>query len=302
MCIFCIFNFRAQLTVGRVDGRGGRGSFAGLEDALQSVLDGISIATSASGSTAGSEGGATPSFLLECLRVGETVLSYSSEVPVRHRELTAAGSGSNKKTDPDSAAKPHQLDLIVKSVWLPVAEVVQERFSDMFSIGIPSTLSRCYRCMRQFLQKLQALCGAPYTAGIARRLASHSLVTAFFGQWKLEMYFQLRCKEVFVRVDKACESAHRYGAAGPQSVLDDLYFSPPSATGSGTSVDVSPHIAVRAEVEAQMNKLGGMQSPAFFAAALELRACLHPSVLLEPLVRSSFTYVNFIVSIFKYTY
>lgn len=56
--------------MGRVDGKGGgRGSYSGLEDALQNVLDTIT------GTGTSVAAGAGPSFLITVLNVGEEVLS-----------------------------------------------------------------------------------------------------------------------------------------------------------------------------------------------------------------------------------
>ena len=61
--------------MGRVDGKGGRGSYSGLEDALQGLLDAIA-GTGSNTAGANTNTGASPSFLLTCLSVGEEVLSY----------------------------------------------------------------------------------------------------------------------------------------------------------------------------------------------------------------------------------
>lgn len=67
--------------MGRVDGKGGRGSYSGLEDALQGLLDtiaGTSAGTNNPSGPAPTAASAGPSFLLTCLTVGEEVLCYES--------------------------------------------------------------------------------------------------------------------------------------------------------------------------------------------------------------------------------
>lgn len=264
--------------MGRVDGRGGRGSYSGLEDALQTVLDTLSLVTgAASDSATAAAGGSAPSFLITCLRVGETVLSYCDETAA----AVTPAAGTQATDGPESSA-PHcrKLDLVVEGVWRPLAELMQERFADMFSVGIPATLSHCYRCMRAFLQKLQGMCGPTYASALASRLETHPLITSFFAQWKLDLYFQLRCKEAFVRLDRACEATLRQGLTAPQALLDELY--PRSASGAPDSL----HQTLRPEVETQLTHCGGLTVPLFSAAALELRSFLHPTVFLDPLVQS----------------
>jgi hypothetical protein len=258
-----------------VDGKGGRGSYAGLEDALQSVVDAV-LQPGASSAPAAGTGGA-PSFLLTCLRVGEEVRSYCHD---QHSD----GAGTASAPAPAAAKESHALDLMAHGMWQPVAELMQERFAEMFSVGIPGTLSHCYRCMRQFLQKLQTICGASFAAGIAERLDAHPLVAGFFAQWKLDLYFQLRCKEVFGRLDRVCDASLRQGPAAPQGLLNELYAKQEPATASTSLLaTTSAHLAVRDDVERQLAECGGLQVPAFRAAALELRASLHPSMLLDPL-------------------
>jgi hypothetical protein len=102
---------------------------------------------------------------------GMGLLGYLSHwVPLRAEagsSIAAARVGLRAALDRAEQIAGFPLDLMTRGVWQPVAELAQERFSEMFSVGIPSTLSHCYRCMRQFLQKLQTICGASFAAGIA---------------------------------------------------------------------------------------------------------------------------------------
>lgn len=260
--------------MGRVDGKGGRDSYSGLEDALQSVLDGLIGAPVGPNATSG---GRRATFLQTCLEVGESVLSYCSESEGESAPaptLTSAATGAVDAATAVVSRGGRPLDLVVRALWLPVAEVLQERFGDMFTVGIPSTQSLCYRAVRHFVTKLQGVCGPVYAPAVARRLQQHPLVAAFFGQWRLDLYYQLRCKEVFRRLDRVCAAALKHGAsASQQRLLDDNY----------SKLD-GPHSSLRSDVEHQLARAGGTQSAAFSATALELRASLHPSVLLEPLV------------------
>lgn len=200
----------------------------------------------------------------------------------------------------------HPLDLFIHGVWQPIAELLRERFADMFTIGIPATLSHCYRNLVRFVLKLQALCPCPeHQASVRARFQSHPQVAAFFSAFKLDLYYQLRCKEVFQRVDRGCELTLRGGLTG-HNLLDELYSAGTSAAGRSTlaqsvagggvnaSSAVSPAgglstdcSALRAELEGQLQQQGGgasYQIPLFSVVALELRICLHPTVLLEPMV------------------
>jgi len=278
-----------------VDGKGGRGSYSGLEEALQLVLDTLSTNTN---TTATSAAGApsTPSFLLTCLQVGEDILASAPSTEADDT-VEIATTDKTDKTDKAGANK-RSVDLVVHGVWRPLTELLGERFGDMFSVGIPSTLSHCYRCLTRFVQKLQVLCDPAYAEAIGRRLHGHPLVTSFFARWKLDLYFQLRCKEVFSRVDCACEATLRGGLTGSSTkhLADELYTQigdsagavvAASAAGTASSLTAADCATLKAEVDRQLR----LQIPMFVAFALELRTCLHPSVLLQPLVAKFLTLI-----------
>lgn len=197
--------------------------------------------------------------------------------------------------------KQHALDLLIHGVWQPIAELLKERFADMFTIGIPATLSHCYRNLVRFVLKLQALCPL-HQASVRTRFQNHAQVTAFFSTFKLDLYYQLRCKEVFQRVDRGCELTLRSGLTG-HNLLDELYSAGGTVAAGGTRSGV--HVpntistsnstdcaALKAELEGQLQSTA-FQIPLFSVVALELRICLHPTVLLEPMVSPFRVFVMF---------
>lgn len=207
-------------------------------------------------------------------------------------------------TDGGDSQQP-SLDLLIHGVWQPIAELLRERFSDMFTVGIPATLSHCYRCLVRFVLRLQSahlLLNLLHQASVRARFQRHPQVAAFFAAFKLDLYFQLRCKEVFHRVDRGCELTLRGGLTGGRNLFDEFYGSSSNsgATGAPTVTTIAGSSAVvgidcaalRAELESQLlqvqgtgkDRRAGFQIPLFSAVALELRLCLHPTVLLEPMV------------------
>lgn len=98
---------RAQLTQGRVDGAGGRGSFGGLHDALQSVA----------------------AELVRVLRKPVELADSLALLPVEiDSALTVIDKEASIKSD-GSVAEPDGVNLVVNSVWQPAAELLAVRGS-----------------------------------------------------------------------------------------------------------------------------------------------------------------------------
>jgi hypothetical protein len=273
------------MTAGRVDGKGGRGSYSGLDGTLQTVLDTFKWGTLPP------EYGASAlsidrrkSFLAVCLSVGEQILESSVPSPVLSPDVVE---GTEKHSFVTSA------DLVVCGLWQPIAILLADRFQDMFSTAIPETLSHCYRCLATFLSGLEQVAGPQYGPSLRSRIQMHPLVRSFWSRWRLDLYFQLRCKEVFTRVDRVCSITAAKGGLmlSKQYMLDELYTgkSETKSTQSTAKATVSPRSLSAAECASLFadteKRLGAPFKVALFnALALELRICLHPSVMLEPLV------------------
>jgi len=292
------------LTQGRVDGKGGRGSYSGLEEAFEAILEALCPTSSRSSS---------PSLLTHFLRVAETTTSSTTR------------STSSTSQEGEQVA----VDLITCGIWKPLADLLQARFADMFSIGIPATLSLCYRAHSSVLARLAGAAGPEHTAAVTARLKTHALVMGFFKRWKLDLYFQLRCKETFARIDTAATMALRSTATatGGASVecKDTAGSTPQSITFPSSSLSqshnrthmmgsvyapsspVSPianaaadqlredlsrlelHESKPSTQPPQQSQL--FQDSFFTIAAIELQLCLHPTVFLDPLAGKVFSLI-----------
>lgn len=93
------------------------------------------------------------------------------------------------------------LDLLVNGVLVPLFAVIQEKFQQIFSIGIAAIFSACYRSLMAFLADLSALVSGTQLS----RLLAHPTVSGFLHLFKVDTYYQLRQREVTLRADKACE-------------------------------------------------------------------------------------------------
>ncbi|KAJ1437160.1 hypothetical protein B484DRAFT_445351 [Ochromonadaceae sp. CCMP2298] len=234
---------------------------------------------------------------------------------------TKGASTSTSTSSSTSSSTPNftrPVDLVAHGLLQPICQLLLERFPDMLSVGIPSTLSHCYRAVTRFLSALGGVAGPTYAASISLRLQSHPLVRAFLGRWKLDLYYQLRCKEVFSRVDRACSIALVGGLSAQEDVFKAIYGAG-AGTGAGaggaggagigggaggglaSSVSAVDLRAIRAEVEAETQGAGTpngttnstlstvtstglpLQAALFQVFASELKTCLHPTVLLDPL-------------------
>lgn len=213
------------LTQGKIDGELGRGSYSGLDSSLSTIVDTIRRT------------------LQPLLSVSEDVYSYS----IITQSQDPPGSDSIQKGQlrekPGKTSKARELlsgshtsaDLIINSIWMPVTQMLSQRFPMMCSIGIPNILSECYRAIEKFKQSLTMLVSDGRPAEVALRMATHPSVCAFSSRWKLDIYLQLRRNEIFVRVDKACEFAlrsHTMKGSHPGSLLDYLYHGIKASGGS----------------------------------------------------------------------
>jgi len=163
---------RSSLTQGRVDGTGGRGSFAGLRQSLDSIITDLRRSMSAPFGIAES---VVHSF------VG--LVSAEDKIP---------------------------LDLVFNGVWNPVAAHLADKFSSMFTVGIANTFFTAYSAVEGFTTDLSGLLQSDVEPGnkekVSNRLRRHPTLISFHGKWKLDIYYQLRLQEINSRIDKGCST------------------------------------------------------------------------------------------------
>ena len=203
-------------------------------------------------------------------------------------------------------------DLIVRSIWVPITTAILDKYSGMFSIGIPSVLSSCYRTIDRFLDSLQELVSPIWRPALARRLLAHPTVKVFQAKWKLDVYYQLRCNEVLSRIEKACYVSAKHGLSS--SIARNLITimckgsedeKDTKKASSGEMVTIShinSHIShavtlspedyqqLHSEILGYFNNVE-FQCSIFNLFAVELTACLQKTVLLPPLSSKFFTFI-----------
>lgn len=156
------------LTQGKVDGSGGRGSYAGLQPALESIASQVMTA-----------------LVMPLQACSETFPVFENQ-PIDN--------SSSSSNDNPPVLRP--IDLIIRGVWVPIASILTEKFPGMFSVGIASTLARCYRAVETFIAVLQTQSDSITNNSIKIDLASHSSVAPFHDNWKLDIYLQV-CYNLF---------------------------------------------------------------------------------------------------------
>lgn len=154
------------LTQGRVDDTGGRGSYLGLQSALESLAAQVMAA------------------LVGPLQAFDDTFPSIGSIEHDTSGLSSNSSSSSGIELSSTIKAPVPIDLIVKGVWLPVAALLVERFPGMFSVGIAGTLSRCYMAVETLVSILEK-------SGTKRDLASHPAVAQFHSSWKLDLYLQV---------------------------------------------------------------------------------------------------------------
>lgn len=191
--------YRSILTPGRIDGKLGRGSYSGLASTIQSFIRHIQQTE-----------------LPHYLRVAEEM----SHLLIKDNFLTPDAPTSSSSSSPTSASSSHitpKFDLIVHSIWLPIQQILQEKYGSLFTTGITSTFSITFRALMDFFihlseivpkqSKLASLLSdtendVNYTKVIFERLAVHPHIQKTLSLFQMDIYYSLRCKEMMTRLDK----------------------------------------------------------------------------------------------------
>ena len=168
---------KVLLTQGRVDGVGGRGSYLGLQSALESLASQVMAA------------------------LAHPLKAFSETFPGIEAaicdSLASSSSGSHKCNKPISTVST-PIDFIVNGVWVPVAAMLEEKFPGMFSVGIAGTLSRCYMAVESFVSMLEKCDSATSTSTSSLEatkgkvdFSAHPAIVQFHSHWKLDLYLQV---------------------------------------------------------------------------------------------------------------
>lgn len=203
-------------------------------------------------------------------------------------------------------------DLIVRSIWVPITSAILDKYSGMFSIGIPAVLSSCYRTVQRFLSSLQELVSPVWRPALTRRLFAHPSVREFQAKWKLDVYYQLRCNEVLSRIEKACYVSAKHGLSSSisRNLITVMYHggedekdSKKALGGEMATVSyINSHIShavtlnvqdyqqLRNEILQYLNNVE-FQCSIFTLFTVELTACLHSTVVLSPLSSKFFAFI-----------
>jgi hypothetical protein len=250
---------KTNLTSGKVDGKEGRGSFSGLEETLLAFVSWIETTR-----------------LPEYIALIERDLLHLSQNTIL--PLTLFPQVPN-----DSSAS--KLDVLVLGLWKPVADIIKERFSNLFSIGITSIFSRSYTSILNFLQRLLVV--VPGTTA-SNRLMNHPEVTSFLSMFKLDTYQLLRSREITQRIDKISDLSIKTLLLSNATTLtpslkqsmEQLYASTSTASSSGAAEALSSVLSNNQAYKAA-SKVSFINQ--FFEAyMIELQVALHERVVLKP--------------------
>lgn len=168
---------RSVLSQGRVNGTGGRGFYAGLEEALVHIVATLATAPGVS----------------ELIALAEDIFSR-----------------------PDTGTVPEDSDFLVNGIWKPVATVLVERFQGMFSVGVAVAMHRAFSALEHFTAEIPRvlLVGsddkseASYLmiAAAISRMSRHPEIVGFRNKWKLDLYFQVLLHDCFVHFTQSHSS------------------------------------------------------------------------------------------------
>jgi hypothetical protein len=103
-------------------------------------------------------------------------------------------------------------DVVVKGIFLPVASLLSERFPSMFTIAIADNFARCFLAYDRFRSAIRTIPQeASSIESVSQRLLRSQIVIQIDDKWRMDVYFHLRCQELYAEVDRACEAVHLGG-------------------------------------------------------------------------------------------
>jgi len=250
---------KSTITHGRADGSGGRGSYAGLKECLENLVN---------------------------------MLRATLQPALEAAELI----GSTFSTDDNEPSK--SFDLVVKGIWLPVTSLLIDRFPGIFNSGIASTFARCYNAVENFTRILATVAGPKFATSIAERLSNHALLREFHGKWKLELYFHLRSQEMSRRLDKACSTvSQQFLTVNTFDIIyGDESTSTAASQENTTTIPIVSTLSL-VQIESLKASLGiiSFHLPLITCFAIEISTCLHNTVLLKALGAKLFSFAMKIV-------
>jgi hypothetical protein len=111
---------RSVLTQGRVDSTGGRGSFSGLKDALNSILSDLKNSL------------ITPFKIAEQISLSIPTKS-DSNLDDLYDDRNEESPEDNERPPESSQLSTPSIDLLINGVWAPVTSLLAEKFPNIFS-------------------------------------------------------------------------------------------------------------------------------------------------------------------------
>lgn len=206
---------RNAFSVGKVDGKKGRGTFSGLDSALQEYITWIA-----------------QSQLPQLLRATEENVALHAQMMqagVQDKNDLQTNNGNTPRNKPQAAVhRRSPLNLIVHSIWSPVIALLQERFPSMLSVGLTSVFSHCFRAIDVFAQHLLQT----YPASCSR---DYGYIDAYYQTWKIDLYVSLRTREVMTRLDAVCDlQLGRFGSSLKGDLLQLAYTASTPSTSTAT--------------------------------------------------------------------
>ena len=245
-------NFRSSLTVGKVDGSDGRGSYSGLQDCLSHILT--------------------------------TLKNSNLHLFLQNAEDILVSGGKDEHSG---------IDLVINGIWVPIAQHLEEKFPNIFNIGIPHVFAHIYRSILNFLHSLPSLFQSNNNTsnGLRNRLQHAAPIASFLQRFKLDLYYSLRVREIMSRLDKACEldtkqllASYNIPTSTATTSAERLSVEAIYRKGGNSSSSVS-----KASLDEILNLVNTeitskCQDPIFSIFAAEMLLCLHNEVALVPVI------------------
>ncbi|TPX32873.1 hypothetical protein SmJEL517_g04076 [Synchytrium microbalum] len=99
--------------------------------------------------------------------------------------------------------KGTQHDMLVDSVWATCIAGITEKMSGVFAVGLPDVFQKNYLLAMDFVTRFESICKSRKTLSLLRL---HPTYIDFMKRWQLPVYYQLRAKEIYGKLEYSTTS------------------------------------------------------------------------------------------------
>lgn len=269
---------KTYLTIGKLDGKYGRGSFSGLQESLLAIIDHLS-----------------KTLIPLLLQVTQTI-----NLTLVHNTQPALSSLSSQQQT------PRPINFLINGIWKPIITYLQEKFIQIFTIALPEIFITCYQSVHTFTQRVFSLIEQPTSSSSSTVICSSScsyisassssssfpsLIEEFYGSseyqqfvsmWNIDLYSQLRVQEMCTRMDSVCHYDVLGVHLGLVPALSDLTT---QYASNKELFHVQYHPMIQKLLQYCQTHFSFGTKPLFVSYAIEFLWCQSPLICMSTLIK-----------------